>query len=228
MTLEGETNKYFIEQGDHSTASAPQLYPNLNSDTQNVDTQDSIYRLNRCNAILEELKEEKKHYESTYKKYKKLHKTLYTTQLFCNTTSIFSGGCTVGTLATGVGSIAAVPLGLVGMVSGGIGIMLGTFDQKALKKMKKHSKLVQLCQTIDNQVIKKYLSDQVISKEEFTEILTMMEKYYTEKEEIRTKNILIGNLDNLKKEFVEKGKKMAYLEAVRNNPKTELLISKVV
>jgi hypothetical protein len=30
-------------------------------------TPDSIYRLNRCNAILEELKEEKRNYESTYK-----------------------------------------------------------------------------------------------------------------------------------------------------------------
>lgn len=38
-----------------------------------------------------------------------------------------------------------------------------------------------------------------------------MEKYYTEKEEIRSKNVLVGNLDNLKREIVEKGKKMAYL-----------------
>ena len=100
--------------------------------------------------------------------------------------------------------------------------MFGTFDQKALKKMKKHSKLVQLCQSIDSQILKKYLSDQVITKEEFTEILNMMEKYYTEKEEIRSKNILVGNLENLKKEFVEKGRKLAYLEAIRNP--SELLI----
>ena len=41
---------------------------------------------------------------------------------------------------------------------------------------------------------------------------------------MRSKNILIGNLENLKKDFVEKGKKLAYLEAVRNNPTTEYLI----
>ncbi len=70
----------------------------------------------------------------------------------------------------------------------------------------------------------RYLCDQVISKEEFSQILTIIEKYYSEKDEIRTKNILVGNLDNPKREFVEKGKKMAYLEAVRNNPKTEFLI----
>ena len=80
---------------------------------------------------------------------------MYTTQLICNTTSVVSGGCAVGTLTSGIASIAAVPLGLVGMTSGGIGILLGTFDQKALKKMKKHSKLVQLCQSIDSQIIKK-------------------------------------------------------------------------
>jgi hypothetical protein len=51
-----------------------------------------------------------------------------------------------------------------------------------------------------------------------------LEKYYTEKEEIRSKNVLVGNIEILKKEFVEKGKKLAYLEAVYNSPKTELLI----
>ena len=44
----------------------------------------------------------------------------------------------MGTLATGVGTIAAVPLGLVGKISGGSGIMLGIFDKKQWKKMKKH------------------------------------------------------------------------------------------
>lgn len=126
----------------------------------------------------------------------------------CNTTSVLSGGCAVGTLATGVATIAAVPLGLIGMVSGGIGIMLGTFDQKALKKMKKHCRTTQLCQSIDSQILKKYLSDQVITKEEFSEICCLF----------------VGNIENLKKEFVEKGKKLAYLEAVYNSPKTELLI----
>jgi hypothetical protein len=135
---------------------------------------------------------------------------MYTTQLMCNTTSVLSGGCAVGTLATGVATIAAVPLGLIGMVSGGIGIMLGTFDQKALKKMKKHCRTTQLSQSIDSQILKKYLSDQVITKEEFSEICCLF----------------VGNIENLKKEFVEKGKKLAYLEAVRHNPKTELLISR--
>lgn len=127
---------------------------------------------------------------------KTLHKTMYTTQLCCNTASVVSGGFAVGTLASGIGNIAAVPLGLVGMVTGGVGIIFGAFDQKALKKMKKHSKLIQLCQSIDSQILKKYLSDQVISKEKFSQILNYMEKYYTEKEEIRSKNILIGNLED--------------------------------
>jgi hypothetical protein len=54
------------------------------------------------------LKEEKKHYEGVYKKYKKLHKTIYTTQLICNTTSVVTGGCSMGTLASGVGIVALV------------------------------------------------------------------------------------------------------------------------
>ncbi len=158
MSFETETREKIIESLDSekSKPSAP-LYPSLmdhkNKEPAFSSEPDSIYRLNRCNAILEELKEEKKHYESTYKKYKRLHKTMYTTQLICNSTSVASGGCAVGILASGIGVVAALPLGLVGMISGGIGIMLGTFDQKALKKMKKHSKVVQLCQSIDSQIL---------------------------------------------------------------------------
>jgi len=222
--LEGEKPKIYpgdkskiFPSGEKSKPSAP-LYPTLITNTQSNET-NTIYRLNRTNAILEELKKEKKHYESTYKKYKLIHKTIYTTQLCCNTTSVLTGGCAVATLSSGVGVVASIPLGLVGMVTGGLGIIFGTFDQKALKKMKKHSKLTQLCQSIDSQILKKYLSDQVITKEEFTEILSVMEKYYTDKEEIRTKNILVGNLENLKTEFIEKGKKLAYFEAMNNQNK---------
>ena len=113
-----KNQRFILQCSEKSKPSAP-LYPSL---VDKSGEPDSIYRLNRCNAILEELKDEKKHYESTYKKYKKLHKSMYCTQLFCNTTSVASGGCAVGTLATGVGTIAAVPLGFIGMVSGGIGI----------------------------------------------------------------------------------------------------------
>ena len=104
MSLEMDAMNYPSEQ---SKPSAP-LYPSLTSTSQTEP--DAIYRLNRCNAILEELKEEKRHYESTYKKYKTLHKTLYTTQLFCNTVSIALGGCAVGSLASRVGAVAALPL----------------------------------------------------------------------------------------------------------------------
>ncbi len=212
-----ETKKTFIEAGNQAEPSAPHLHPSLVEN--HSETPDVIYRLNRCNAILEELKEEKKYYESTYKKYKTLQKTMYFSQLFCNTTSVTSGAFTAGTLASGFGVVAAVPLGVFGVISGGIGMVFGIFDQKALKKMKKHAKLVQLSQSVDGQILKKYLNDQLITKAEFTEILNMTEKYYTEKEEIRSKSLLVGNIENLKKEFVEKGRKLAYLEAFQNSPK---------
>ena len=46
------------------------------------------------------------------------------------------------------------------MISGVIGIILRNFDKKALKKMKKHSNIVQLCQSIDSEIFTKYLNDQ--------------------------------------------------------------------
>lgn len=81
--------------------------------------------------------------------------------------------------------------------------------------MKKHSKLVQLATTMNSEIIQKYLNDQQITKEEFSEVLKLLEKYYTLKEELRSKTQLIGNLDTLKAEFIEQGKKLAFLEAMQ-------------
>ncbi len=83
--------------------------------------------------------------------------------------------------------------------------------------MKKHAKLVQLSESADSQVLKKYLSDELITTVEFT-------KDYTEKEEIRSKSLLVGNIEKLMKEVVEKGRKLTYLEAVGNSPKTEVMM----
>ena len=49
------------------------LYPTLEHfvDNQIVEVDQEIYRLNRTNEIIKELKKEEKHYKSVYKKYKK-------------------------------------------------------------------------------------------------------------------------------------------------------------
>jgi hypothetical protein len=65
MSIDMETTDNFegiLDSEKNKKKTSAPLYPSLNSDTP-----DSIYRLNRCNAILEELKEEKRNYESTYK-----------------------------------------------------------------------------------------------------------------------------------------------------------------
>ena len=142
---------------------------------------------------------------------------MYIGQLLINSTSVASGACTAGTLITGAGIFASIPLELVSMITGGFGIVLGIFDQKALKKMKKHSKIVQLFHSVDSNIIRKYLSDQQINKDEFNEILKLIGKYYSTKKEIRSKSRLIGNIENLKPEFLEQGKKLAYLEAVSHS-----------
>jgi hypothetical protein len=74
---------------------------------------------------------------------------------------------------------------------------------------------VQLASTMNSEIIQKYLIDQHITKEEFSEVLKLLEKYYTLKEELRLKSQLVGNLEKLKDEFIEQGKKLAYLEAIK-------------
>ena len=90
--------------------------------------------------------------------------------------SVISATCTAGSLVTGFGAVTTVPLGFISVASGCVGILLGIFDQKALKKMKKHSKLVQLATTLNSEIIQKYLNDQQITKEEFSEVLKLLEK----------------------------------------------------
>ena len=108
-----------------------------------------------------------------------------------------------------------VPLGFISVASGCVGILLGIFDQKALKKDEKHSKLVQLATTMNSEIIQKYLKDQHITKEKFSEVLKLLEKYFTLKEELCSKTQLIGNLDTLKAELIKQGKKLAFLEAMQ-------------
>lgn len=212
---------------EENIATAP-MYPLLENNfdpsdqVSNTDTKaELLYRLNRTNDILNELKHEKKHYETVYRKYKTLHKTLYTSQLACNSSSVISATVSAGGLVTGFGAVVAVPLGFLSVVSGCFGILTGIFDKKILIKMKKHSKLAQLAATMNGEIIQKYLNDQHITKEEFTEVLKILEKYYTIKEELRLKSQLVGNLEKLKDEFIEQGKKLAYLEAtaLRTTPK---------
>jgi len=95
-------------------ATAP-IYPTLlekNKQTESAaESIDLVYRLNRTNDLLNELNHEKKHYETVYKKYKILHKILYSTQLACNSSSVISATCAAGGLVTGFGVVVAVPLG---------------------------------------------------------------------------------------------------------------------
>lgn len=233
MALEKEETQMLKASAPSYTAQA--LYPlleNKNNATlrssEHTTDLDLVYRLNRINDILNELKQEKKHYETVYKKYKILHKTLYTTQLAANSSSVISATCTAGSLVSGVGAVTTVPLGFISVASGCMGILLGIFDQKTLKKMKKHSKLVQLAATMNSEIIQKYLNHQHITKEEFSEVLKLLEKYYSLKEELRSKSQLVGNLDTLKAEFIEQGKKLAFLEAMQREAQPSMHHSKVI
>ena len=43
---------------------------------------------------------------------------------------------------------------------------------------------------MNSEIIQNYLNDQKISKEEFSDVLKLLEKYYTLKEELRSKSQL--------------------------------------
>ena len=136
---------------DQQIPSAP-MYPTL-TEHKIMESQEMIYQLNKTHEFVKELNSEKLHYDQTYKRYRKLHKSLHSIQLFFQSVAVVTGGVTCGTVASGIGAIAAIPLGALSISGGIMSILFGAFDQISLKKLEKHSKLVQLCNMTDNEIM---------------------------------------------------------------------------
>ena len=140
------------------------------------------FRLQQSCRVLENLEKEAKHYASVRKKYKRCYNFL---SRICTSTGTLSGSG-VGTAFSGL----AASLGGLGLICGVASVISAASAKKVSRKVMKHEKTVSVCESKINSLkdrISKALADDMLSDEEFNNILAEMDKYHEMKKDIRHK-----------------------------------------
>ena len=106
------------------------------------------------------------------------------------TLSFCLSGSGVGTAFSGVGLPLAASLGGLGLICGVVSVITAASAKKVSRKVTKHEKTVSVCESKINSLkdrISKALADDMLSDEEFNNILAEMDKYHGMKKDIRVK-----------------------------------------
>ena len=148
------------------------------------------FRLQQSCRVLENLEKEAKHYASVRKKYKRCYNFLSRICTSTGTLSFCLSGSGVGTAFSGVGLPLAASLGGLGLICGVASVISAASAKTVSRKVTKHEKTVSVCESKINSLkdrISKALADDMLSDEEFNNILAEMDKYHEMKKDIRHK-----------------------------------------
>ena len=148
------------------------------------------FRLQQSCRVLENLEKEAKHYAGVRKKYKRCYNFLSRISTSTGTLSFCLSGSGVGTAFSGVGIPLAASLGGLGLFCGVVSVISGEAGKKVSRKVTKHEKTFSVCESKINSLkdrISKALADDMLSDEEFNNILAEMDKYHEMKKDIRHK-----------------------------------------
>ena len=196
-----------------------ELYPTLNDnpnkspEVENRSVADT-YRLHKINEINTYFEQEIENHRKVLRKYKRIYSIF----------DVLNITAAIGSTALGIGTIGLVTLALlppvaislegvaIGICAGNI--LFGILHKKILHKIEKHETIyacaVAKLNTIHD-IYSKSMIDGRIDDNEFKLFLNEKDKYIELKNKIR-KNSLENeqkiNLEDLKKEFIEKGKQM--------------------
>ena len=180
------------------------------------------FRLQQISDIKKFFENEIEHSKSTRKKYKKAFETL---SGLSYTFGVLGGGSTVVGM-TSLSGVISAPIGLgiggLALVSSLLTVAFTKGKDYISKKLEKHEKIATLAisklNTI-NDLVSKSLTDSHISQEEFSIILKEKEKYIELKNAVRNKTKQTTsegvNVDEIKKVFLEEGKKLAQSEMIK-------------
>ena len=176
------------------------IYPEVPKETPKEAQKDKIYpeapkdgktfRLQQSCRVLEKLEKEAKHYASVRKKYKRCYNFLSRISTSTGTPTFCLSGSGVGTAFSGVGLPLAASLGGLGLICGVASVIAGEAGKTFSRKVTKHEKTVSVCESKINSLkdrISKALADDMLSDEEFNNILAEMEKYHEMKKDTRHK-----------------------------------------
>ena len=163
------------------------IYPEL---PKEVPKDGKTFRLQQSCRVLENLEKEAKHYAGVRKKYKRCYNFLSRISTSTGTLYFCLSGSGVGTAFSGVGIPLVASLGGLGLICGVVSVITGEAGKKVSRKVMKHEKTFSFCESKINSLkdrISKALADDMLSDEEFNNILAEMEKYHEMKKDIRHK-----------------------------------------
>ena len=167
--------------------SAPQLYPSLHSEANEVGAE---FRLKKICDCQKQLEDEISHYKKVSKKYKRaksIASKITSVSVFLTTLLASSS---IATSLSGIGIAVGVPLSLTALITTLISSASMAGSQNFENKVRKHEKTISLAESSllsMSRLISKALKDGFISDGEFDSILREIEKYFSMKERLRNK-----------------------------------------
>ena len=150
----------------------------------------ATFRLQQCCEALNKLKTELKHYEMVLKKYNRSKGALINASSTCGILSCILAAGGLGTSLSGVGIVAAIPLGVTSGILVFTSIACEQISKSLAKKAVKHQSTVTLAKSKINTIedlVSKALRDNKISDDEFSMIIEELKKFEKLKAEIRLK-----------------------------------------
>jgi len=216
---------------ESSTGIYPKLEPlgreaesNSNANRQ---TDSHTYRLHHLKDIKAFFECEIEARRKTINKYKKAFTGLSWTSNGCIVVGVTVEASSIALIATGIGAVVGLALEGVGLAIGLLAIPINFGNKKIFKKLEKHEEIYILAVSKLNSIndlIAKALEDSFIDDKEYKTILNEYEKYIGLKNDIRKKTLNKQDqvdVDELKKEFIEKGKQMGKKEVMEKLLKSE-------
>ena len=192
------------------------IYPKLES------TDSHTFRMSHIKDIKLFFEREIESRRKTINKYKKVCTGLSFASNGCISVGVVCEATSIALIATGIAAVGGIILECVGLGIGLIAIPAGFGNKRVWKKLEKHEEIHVLAISKLNSIndlISKALEDGHIDGKEYKTILDEHEKYIGLKNLIRNKSLKENNNDldveKLKKEFTEIGKKMGKQEVLK-------------
>lgn len=140
-----------------------------------------LYRLNSIEKIISEHESVKKVREKLVKKYKKWSSIFYCIDKACACLALACTATTIAILTTIIGAPIAISVQSVGL-GFGFGSLLSKYLKRRVNiKLKKHKKILELCQTLINnihEVTSSAINDGYVSDEQYKTVLDLLDNYY--------------------------------------------------
>ena len=186
------------------------IYPKLPSAPEDPKDGHS-YRLQKINDIQRSLEDERSKRESLSKKYHRCVKVINGIDTMLITSTMGLGIAGVGLLSTIIAAPAVLSLEGAALVSGFLSIIAKYANKKFNLKAEKHQKIQVLAEAKLNTIsdhISKALIDEHVSDEEFTLILSELNKFLEMKDGIRNKTKRVID-EETKQSLINQGREEA-------------------